>query len=71
MAYFCVWQNCILTLLYLVQSKCSKMHQEEILSIGLNVLEFLCVSLYTEFLSDFNEMFQVESTCDKNEEYQT
>ena len=35
-----------------------------------NVLEILCVLLYTEFLSELHEHFQVAFTCDTNIEYQ-
>ena len=40
------------------------------MSIGLNVLEFLCVPLYTEFLSDLSEKFQVASVYNTNVEFQ-
>ena len=54
--------------LYLPQSKYAKIHFHEVPSIGLNVLEFSCVPLYTEFLSDLNKKFQVASTYDTNVE---
>ena len=56
--------------LYLVQSKYTKIFKKEIPSIGRNVLEFFCVSLYTEFLSDLYKKFQVASVHDTNVEYQ-
>ena len=60
----------MLVSLYLVQSKNAKMHQQEILSIGHNVLEFFYVSLYAEFFSQTHKKFQVTSMYDKNVEYQ-
>ena len=56
--------------LYLPQSKYAKIHYHEIPSFGLNLLEFFCVPLYTEFLSDLHEKFQVASVYDINVEYQ-
>ena len=53
-----------------MQSKYTEMHQQEIPSIGRNVLEFFVCPLYTEFLSDFHEKFQVTSTYDTSVEYQ-
>ena len=44
--------------------------QQEIPSIGFNVLEFFSVPLYKEFLSDLYKKFQVASVCDTNVEYQ-
>ena len=38
--------------LYLVQSKYTKIHLLEIPSIGHTALEYFCVPLYTEFLTD-------------------
>ena len=38
--------------------------------LGRNVLEFFCVPLYTEFLSDLYKKFQVASVHDTNVEYQ-
>ena len=38
--------------------------------MGRNVLEFFCVPLYAEFLSDLYEKFQVASVYDTNVEYQ-
>ena len=60
----------MLFLLYLVQSKYAKIQQQEISSIDANVLEFFCVSLHTEFLSDLYKKFQVISMYDENVEYQ-
>ena len=60
------WQTCMWTALYLPQSKCTKFHKEEIPSISRNVLEFFCVPLYKEFLSDLCTKFQVASIYDKN-----
>ena len=37
-------------------------------SIELNVLEFFCVPLYTEFLSDFYKIYEVTSTSKTNVE---
>ena len=56
--------------LYLPQSKYKKIHYREISSIRLSVLEFFCVPLYTEFLSDLYEKFQVASVYDTNVKYQ-
>ena len=64
------WQKWMLISLYLLPSKYIKMHQEGILSIGRKVLEFSCVPLYTEFLSDLYEKFQVSSLYDANVECQ-
>ena len=50
--YFRVCKNCMLILLYFVQSKYAKNSPEEIPSIGHSVLDFSFVSMYTEFLSD-------------------
>ena len=36
----------------------------------INVLELICVSLYTEFWIDLCKKFQVASVCDINVEYQ-
>ena len=47
------------------------MYQREILSIGRNVLEFFCVPLYTDCLSDLPKNFQVTSTYDANVECHT
>ena len=55
--------------LYLTQSKYKKIHYYGISSIGLNVLEFFSVPLFTEFLSDLYEKFQVASAYDANVEY--
>ena len=52
------------------QSMYKKIYQNKISSMGLNVLEFFCVSLYTEFLSDLYIKFQVASIHDTNVEYQ-
>ena len=46
------------------------MCRPDISSIGLNVLEFFCVTLYTESLSNLYEKFQVASVYDTNVEYQ-
>ena len=55
--------------LYLVQSKYTNIHKHAIPSIGLNILEFFCVPLYTEFFSDLYKKFQVASVHDTNVEY--
>ena len=61
----------MLVFLYLVQSSYTKIHLQEIPSIGRNVLEFFCAYLYTQFLSDlYKKKFQVASTYDTNVEYQ-
>ena len=39
--------------------------------MGRNVIELFFVSLYTEFLSDQREIFEVAFTNDENVEYQT
>ena len=59
----------MLILLYLVQSKYANIQLEEIPTIGLNVLEFFCVSLCTEFLPDLYKRFRVASIHDTNVEY--
>ena len=46
------------------------MLQQEIMFIDRNVLEFFCVPLYTEFLSDLHKKFQVASVHDTNVECQ-
>ena len=56
--------------LYIAQSKCRKIHWHQISTIGLNVLWFFCVPLFTEFLSDVYEKFQVASNYDTNVEFQ-
>ena len=35
-----------------------------------DVTEFFCVSLYTDYLSDFHKMFQVAFACDTHLENQ-
>ena len=45
--------------LYLVLSKYTKIHKQEIPSLGYNVLEFFCVLLHTEFLSNIYKEFHV------------
>ena len=62
-------QKCMFISAYLVKSKYPKMHQQEILSIDHNVLEFFWVSLNTEFLTDLYKKFQVVSMYDTNVEY--
>ena len=42
------------------------MPQQEISAMDRNALEFFCVSLYTEFLSDLHKNFHVVSTDHKN-----
>ena len=54
----------------LVQSKCTKIHLQEISSVGRNVLEFFCAPLYIEFLSVLCKKFQVAFTYDVNVENQ-
>ena len=55
--------------LYLVISEYNKMHSQKISRIVCNALEFICVPLYTEYLSDFHKKFQMESGFDTNVEY--
>ena len=55
---------------YLGQSKYTKIHYHEIPFIGLNVLEFFCVPLYTEFLSNLYQKFQIAYVYDTNVESQ-
>ena len=43
---------------------------DEIPSISHNVLQFFCVPLYTELLTDLYEKFQVASVYDTNVESQ-
>ena len=53
-----------------MQYKYIKMHIK-ILSIGRNVFELFCVTLYTDYLSDlYKKKLQVASTYDTNVEYQ-
>ena len=54
----------------LAQSKYTNIHQQENPSIGCNALQFFCVPLYTEFLSDLYKKFQVASTYYTIVEYQ-
>ena len=61
-------ENEFLISLHLKQSKYTKIHKQEIPTIGHNVFEFFCVCLYTEFLSDLYKKFQVASTYDTNAE---
>ena len=42
----------------------------EIPSVGRNVIEFFCVPLYAEFLSDLYKKFQVAAIYDRNVEYE-
>ena len=58
--------------LYLVQFKYAKIHKKEIPSTCRIVLEFFCVPLYIEFLSDLykKKKSQVASTYDTNVECQ-
>ena len=60
----------MLVLLHLVQSKYAKIQQQAIPFIGLNLLEYFCVSLCTEFSSDFLKKFRVTSIYDTNVKYQ-
>ena len=61
----------MLILLYLMQSKYIKMNLQMIVRIiGLYVLEFFCVALYTVYLFNHNKMFQVASTYNTNVVYQ-
>ena len=46
------------------------MHLKEIPLVGRNVLEFVCVPLYIDYLSDLHIRFQVASTDDINVEDQ-
>ena len=46
------------------------MHEEETSCVGRNVLEFFCVPLCTNYLSNFHKEFQVTFTYDTNAEYQ-
>ena len=55
--------------LYLVQSKYIKMYEQQISFVGRNVLEFFCVPMYTDYLSDLLKKFHLASTCNKNVEY--
>ena len=67
---FCACQKYLLILLYLVQSKYAKIQQQEVPSIGLNVLKFFSVPIYTEFLFDLYKKFQVASINNANVKYQ-
>ena len=51
-------------------SKYFKMHLQETLATGLNVLEFFCVTLYTDYLSNLHKNFQTSSACNTNIECQ-
>ena len=58
-------------LLYLVQSKCIKMHEQEILNIARNSrIELFCVSLYTDYLIHLHKKLQVLPAYDANVECQ-
>ena len=48
----------VMVLLNLVQPKYTEIHQQEIPFIGLNVIEFFYLPLYTEFLSDIYKNFK-------------
>ena len=67
----CFWwrQKCMFISSYSLQSKCNRILYQEILSIDRNVSELVCVTLYTDSLSDVHKMFQVASTYDTNVEY--
>ena len=69
-AYFSLWQKIMLISLHSAQSKYAIIHYHEIPSKSLNVLEFFCVPLYTEFLTDLYKKFQVASVHDTNVDYQ-
>ena len=68
--YSVVYTFLTMAKIYLPQFKYAKIHYHEIPSIGLNLLEFFCVLLYTEFLSDLHKKFQIASLQDRNVEYQ-
>ena len=53
-----------------MQPKYTKMNKQEFPSVGRNELDFFCASLYTKFLSDLHEKFQVASTYVINIKYQ-
>ena len=57
-------------LLHLMQLKYIKMHLQEILKIGCNMLEFFCVPLNTHYLSDLHKKFEAASTCDTNVDHE-
>ena len=52
-----------------MQSKYAKMNLQEIPFIDRNVLEFFCVLLYSEFISNLHENVQVAYKKDTNAEY--
>ena len=56
-------------LLYLVESKCSKIQYRKIPSLVLNVLEVFC-SLYSQFFSDLYKKLQEAFVYITNVEYQ-
>ena len=53
----------------LVKSKYIKIHQQGIPSIGCNLLEFFCMHLHTDYLSDLYKKLLVASTDDTHVEY--
>ena len=55
---------------YLLQSKYTKMHRQEIPSLSHNVLQLFYVSLWSGYLSDLHKKFQEASKDDINVEYQ-
>ena len=55
-------------LLFLVQTKCIKIHEQEILTKSRNVIELFCVPLYTDYLIHLHKKFQVLPAYDANVE---
>ena len=54
----------------LVQFKYIKIHQQEIPSTNRIVLEFFCMFLYTDYLSNLHKKFRIAFTYDTNVNYQ-
>ena len=53
-----------------MRSNYIEMHSQEILFLHYNVLQFFCVPLKTDCLSDLHKKFQVASIYDTNVKYQ-
>ena len=53
-----------------MQSTYSKLHEQEIPSIGCNALEMFCMPLYTDYLFNLHTKFQVVYTYDTSVEQQ-
>ena len=65
-------QKCIFIYIQFIQCSLNilKLHQQEISSIGRNVFEYFCVSLYKDYLSNRQKIFYVASECNINLDHQ-